>query len=66
MIRSAEPGGLRGGTRSLLDRGDAGMILVKDSLLPVMCRVGTTVDNPPSEDDESYCFRLKSCFNVCF
>lgn len=61
IIRSADPGGLRGGTRSLLDRGDAGMILVKDSLLPVICRSGA-VDKPPSEDEESNCFRLKSCF----
>lgn len=61
IIRSADPGGLRGGTRSLLDRGDAGMILVKDSLLPVICRSGA-VDKPPSEDEESNCFRPKSCF----
>lgn len=36
VIRSPEPGGLRGGTRSRFTLGDGGRILVKDSLLPVI------------------------------
>lgn len=60
-MRSAEAGGLRGGILSRLDLGDAGRILVRDSLLPVMWRRGV-VNTPPSEvEDISYCLKLKSC-----
>jgi len=59
-MRSAKPGGLRGGIRSRLARGDAGRILVKDSLLPAIWRKGV-IGKAPSEVEVSYCFRLRSC-----